>query len=49
MLDPQQLMTPLNGGTLSEIVVTAPKPVQVLPALEIKPLPMQLNYKLKIQ
>ena len=49
LLDPQQLMTPLNGGTLSEIVVTAPKPVQVLPALEIKPLPMQLNYKLKIQ
>ncbi|WP_455499166.1 peptidoglycan DD-metalloendopeptidase family protein, partial [Coprobacter sp.] len=51
LLDPQQLITPLtlNGGTLPEVLVIAPKPVQIVPVLEIKPLPIQLPYKLKIQ
>ena len=49
LLDPQQLITPLDGGTLSEIVVTAPKPVQEVLIPEIKPLPTQLPDKLKIQ
>ena len=49
LIDPQQLITPLNGGTLPEVVVTGPKPVTVVPVPEIKPLPTQLPDKLKIQ
>jgi RHS repeat-associated protein len=49
LIDPQQLITPVNGGTLPEVVVTAPKPVQVMPVPEIKPLSTPLPDKLKIQ
>lgn len=40
LIDPQQFITPINGGTLHEVVVTAPKPVQLVPVPEIKPLPV---------
>ncbi len=49
LIDPQQLITPLNGGTLPEVVVIAPKPAIEVPVPEIKPLPTHLPDKHKIQ
>lgn len=47
LIDPQQFITPINGGTLPEVVITAAKPVQTVIVPEIKPLSSAEKDKLK--
>ncbi|MBP1616079.1 MAG: hypothetical protein H6Q13_3527, partial [Bacteroidetes bacterium] len=39
LIDPQQIITPINGGTLPEVVVEGQKPSPTIPKPVIEPLP----------